>query len=121
MARAPLIKQILKPILAQNADVVLIERSLVMLPIRHVLRAVTFNYGRYSQRWLDVETYSSTSSTARDFISPLWVVCWAYHRLTQKAGSECNRMRWISSVKLFITTYSPFYAPTMTSIVKPMH
>lgn len=58
MARAPLIKQILKPILAQNADVVLIERSLVMLPIRHVLRAVTFNYGRYSQRWLDVKTYS---------------------------------------------------------------
>lgn len=56
MARVPLVKQIVKPILERNDDVVLIERSLVMLPIRHVLRAVPFQYGRYGQGWLHVGT-----------------------------------------------------------------
>lgn len=49
MARWLLLKQILKPVLAQNPDVVLIKRSLVMLPIRHVLRGVAFQYERYGQ------------------------------------------------------------------------
>lgn len=54
MARAPLIKDILRPILKSNDDLILVEKSIVFRPVHHVMRSIRFEYGRFHSGDIDV-------------------------------------------------------------------